>query len=129
MYRKNTTSILKEWKNYIGKNLINENSERDRAQSFEALIADLIDCNFGDDKRIDTLIDVLRRCNMSDDELKAIAYSSEAMSDEAEEWRQNRLRDEEPLEDDEDFNDDDAFDERFGLPDDDADTYDGEGPY
>ena len=96
MYRKNTTSILKEWKNYIGKNL-NESTmnARQRNECFEALISDLIECGWNDDdvnqERIDMLISVLQRCNLSDEELNMIAYGPSSSSQGA------------PLEDDDDF--------------------------
>lgn len=108
--RKNTSVVVDTWRNYLSgnkrsgvKKRLNESPERDRNEHFEALISDLTECEW-DDTRIDTLIDLLQRCNPSNEELEMIAYgSSEPMSDEAREFQQDRFIEREPLEADEDL--------------------------
>jgi len=102
MYRKNTSSILNEWKNYLGKNL-NESmmDARQRNECFEAIIADLMDCNW-EQERIDALVDGL--ANVDDELLSMIAYGvQEPMSGEAQDFA-NRYQDD-SLEMDEDLGD------------------------
>ena len=85
MYRKNTTSILKEWKSYLKKDL-NESvmDARQRNECFESLIADLIDCGW-EQERIDALVDGL--ANVDDKLLSMIAYGvDEPMSGEAQDF-------------------------------------------
>ena len=107
--RKNTSAVVDTWRNFLTnkrtgtKRRLNESPERDRNEHFEALISDLAGCDWDDD-RIDMLIDVLERCNPSDDELEMIAYgSSEPMSDEARDFQEDRFIEREPLEADEDL--------------------------
>jgi len=102
MYRKNTTSILKEWKSYLGKDL-NESTmdARQRNECFESLIADLMDCNW-EQERIDALVDGL--ANVDDELLSMIAYGpKEPMSGEAQDFADRYQG--EPLEMDEDLGD------------------------
>lgn len=75
MYRKNTSSILKEWKSYLGKDL-NESmmDARQRNECFESLIADLIDCGW-EQERVDALVDGLS--SVDDELLSMIAYGTE----------------------------------------------------
>lgn len=117
--RKNTSTVVDTWRNFLSdkKNTsitrLNESmmdSEeasidyaKDRNEYFEALIADLTECNW-DEERIDTLVDVLERCNATDSELKVIGYgSSEPMSAEVKDSQQNRFIEREPLEADDDL--------------------------
>lgn len=82
--RKNTSTVVSTWRDYLNgkstKRNLNESiddedgfSARERNEFFEALIADLLECEW-EQNRIDTLIDVIQRCNPSDSELKTIAY-------------------------------------------------------
>lgn len=89
MYRKNTTSILKEWKSYLGKDL-NESimDARQRNECFESLISDLIDCGW-EQERIDALVAGLENesYKVSDELLSMIAYGAEeSMSGEAQDF-------------------------------------------
>jgi hypothetical protein len=79
--RKNTSVVVSSWRDYLSgkparKNL-NEavhNADGDREECFKALISDLLDRGWDDD-RVDVLvIDVLKKCNISDEELEMIAY-------------------------------------------------------
>jgi len=73
--RKNTSKVVSSWKNYLNKKTLNESSynARERNELFEAIISDLLECDW-EENRVDTLVDVLQRCNPSDDELEMIAY-------------------------------------------------------
>ena len=119
--RKNTTEVVGTWRDFLGnKNAtsntrLNESmmdseedyadssmSSKDRNEHFEALIADLADCDWSSE-RIDMLVRALKRCNLTDSELKIIGYPDEPMSDEAKNWQQDRFIEREPLEVDEDL--------------------------
>ena len=112
--RKNTTKVVDTWRDFLGsKNInprrrLNESTARDRNEHFEALFASLVECDWDED-RIDMLIDVLEKCNITDDELEIIAYGSrtyddsESMSDEARHFQQERFIEREPLEADDDL--------------------------
>ena len=102
MYRKNTSSILNEWKSYLGKNL-NESmmDDRQRNECFESLIADLNDCGW-EQERIDALVEGLQ--NVDDELLSMITYGApEPMSGEAQDFADRYQGD--SLEMDEDLGD------------------------
>lgn len=106
MYRKNTTSILNEWKRYLGKNL-NESmmdmDDRQRNECFQSIISDLIECGW-EQERIDALVEALK--NVDDSLLSMIAYGKpEAMDPEAQSFA-DRYKDDDQLEDDEDLSGD-----------------------
>ena len=117
--RKSTSSVVDTWRNFLNnkkttsRTRLNESmmdseeasidSSKDRNEYFEALISDLSECEW-DDNRIDTLVSVLERCNPTDSELEIIGYgSSEPMSDEARDFQQDRFIEREPLEADDDL--------------------------
>jgi hypothetical protein len=86
--RKNTTNVVSTWRDYLSgkQNKTNRRSlhesvdaAKDRNEYFEAIIAELINCNWEQD-RIDTLVEALD--NASDEQLEIIAYdSNESMAD------------------------------------------------
>ncbi len=108
--RKNTTNVVSTWRDYLSGKQNNKRSKslnessttaKDRNEYFEAIIADLSECEWEQD-RIDVLVDALR--NASDEQLSTIAYGSDsAMMD-------------------------NAFDERYGNNDMD-DDYDSQAYY
>ena len=82
--RKNTSTVVSTWRDYLNgkstKRNLNESSDeeagysaRQRNEFFEALIADLLECEW-EENRIDVLVNVIQRCNPSDSELETIAY-------------------------------------------------------
>ena len=106
MYRKNTSSILNEWKSYLGKNLSESMmDDRQRNECFESLIADLFDCGW-EQERVDALVDGLENASykVSDELLSMIAYGvEEPMSGEAQGFTDRHQSD--SLEMDEDLGD------------------------
>jgi len=86
--RKNTTNVVSTWRDYLSgkQNKTNRRSlhesvdaAKDRNEYFEAIIADLTDCEWEQD-RIDTLVEALD--SASDEQLEIIAYgSNEPMMD------------------------------------------------
>ena len=102
MYRKNTSSILKEWKSYLGKDL-NESmmDARQRNECFESIMSDLMECGW-EQERTDALVEALE--NADDSLLSMIAYGKpEAMDAEAQSFADRYQGD--SLEMDEDLGD------------------------
>tara|TARA_B100000212_G_C27322855_1_gene510987 strand:+ start:502 stop:837 length:336 start_codon:yes stop_codon:yes gene_type:complete len=105
--RKNTTEVVSSWRSFLSnkkvnsKRRLNESSAKDRNECFEAIISDLLSCDWDDD-RVDTLVDVLQRCNPTDEELEMIAYGTPGGEGSFDLSRENFIE-REPLESDEDL--------------------------
>jgi len=141
--RKNTSAVVSSWRDYLSgkstrKNLNEsvDNKARERNECFEAIISDLLECGWDQD-RVDVLvIDVLQKCNVSDKELEMIAYGQPSNHD------LNNDKDMAEYDDDEiPYTKEDAmmsseerkkaFEERYGSSDelDDNPFGDDDGPY